>query len=212
MRRSANTPRSPPSAHPELAQRKISLFELPLRLWHSGGIENGVQRALSQWRVSVMRNRYGMVLRRVLPNVMATANTMQHVAMCRQQTLNFLGGQRLHAGTRSERTRLRVRVRNLPMAIERYASRQPSAASMTLTRHSEMVSPSEAQPGIAGISPQYPPSSALCTTTFQPFSSLNMSPMFRIIAHAQLDPQPCHRLHYISGILNAVGRVRITPS
>src|SRR5882672_2734005 len=45
--------------------------------------------------------------------------------------------------------------------------RQPSIASYRFFCNSSQVSPWVAQPGIAGTSAQYPPSSALCTTTWK---------------------------------------------
>ena len=50
--------------------------------------------------------------------------------------------------------------------------RQPSMASRRLRSNSSMVSPWDAQPGMAGTSAQKPPSSAACTTTLTFISTL----------------------------------------
>jgi len=162
----------------------MQVAERPARwLRDSGRVENRLERTLSKRCVSVMRNGYGMLGYGILPDVMATADAVQHIAVSCKEEFDFSCSQRFHARTRARRARGAFAGRSLSMAIDRYASRQPRAASMTLARVSAFVSPSETQPGMAGTSPQYPPSAALWMTTFHPFSVVKNSLMKRSVAN-----------------------------
>jgi len=153
------------------------------RLRDTGRVEDRQKRSLLERGVAVMRDGNGVLCGDVLPDVVAAADAVQHIAVRGKDPLDLARCKWLHAQARARRVRVARAGRSLSMAIDRYASRQPCAASMTLARVSAFVSPSETQPGMAGISPQYPPSAALCRTIVHPFSLVKNSLTTSIVSH-----------------------------
>src|SRR5271165_986892 len=92
-------------------------------------------------------------------DVMTAVDAKKKPAMALENSNQFFTGNRLH--TAISRTRS---VGN-DSACATSTDRHPSMASCTLASNSSHVSPCVAQPGMAGTSAQYPPSSASCTTT-----------------------------------------------
>ena len=126
---------------------------LTLRLGDLAGVEDRIQCALRNWCLTMMRNCHRVSRDRMAPYGMASAHTHENIPGGTKIPFHLVGIQRLHVNATARRVPLAF-APSFCMANSRYDSRHPIAASITFARHSSRVAPCEAQPGIAGTSPQ----------------------------------------------------------
>src|SRR5690242_2874448 len=132
---------------------------LQFALVYLGLLQQVSQQTALQFGIAVNRNGQTNDAARFSVNMMAAADPQKRPAAALDDASELTAGNRLHIA--SSRTRS-----PLPrFGSETSTERQPSIAWCRLRRSSSMVSPWLAQPGMAGTSPQKPPSSASCTMT-----------------------------------------------